>query len=116
EEDDAECLGLIPGVVRRLIDAPTLPHIGWNDLELTGRSDLYTGLVDPVVYFVHSYAPVPADESVVTAYSEHGSRFVAGVRSGRVEGVQFHPERSSVTGLRILARFVARCRETADVA
>lgn len=116
EEDGADCLGLIPGVVRRLVNAPTLPHIGWNDLGLTGHTDLFEGLDNPVVYFVHSYAPVPEDESVVTAYSDHGTRFVAGVRSGTVEGVQFHPERSSSTGLRILSRFVARCREAADAA
>lgn len=116
EEDGAACLGLIGGVVRRLADAPTLPHIGWNDLEVTGRSDLYEGLADPTVYFVHSYVPVPTDPGIVTATSDHGSTFVAGVRSGDVEGVQFHPERSGATGLRILARFVARTRETADVA
>lgn len=116
EEDGASCLGLLDGTVRRLEDAPKLPHIGWNDLQLTGRSDLYAGIADPVVYFVHSYAPVPADPDVVTAFCEHGSRFVAGVRSGRVEGIQFHPERSGPTGLRILARFVDRCREAARVA
>jgi glutamine amidotransferase len=116
EEDGASCLGMVGGAVRRLVDAPTLPHIGWNDLELTGRSDLYEGLGDPIVYFVHSYAPVADDPETVTARSTHGSSFVAGVRSGRVEGVQFHPERSGTTGLRILARFVQRCRETSHVA
>lgn len=116
EEDGAGCLGLLGGVVRRLENAPTLPHIGWNDLELTDRSDLYTGIEEPVVYFVHSYAPVPDDPNIVTATSWHGSRFVAGVRSGQVEGVQFHPERSSTTGLRILSRFVARCQEATRVA
>jgi imidazole glycerol-phosphate synthase subunit HisH len=110
DEDDAACLGLIPGRVRRLEDAPTLPHIGWNALEVTGTSDLYAGLEDPVVYFVHSFAPVPDDSGVVTATAVHGRRFVAGVRAGSVEGVQFHPERSGVTGLRLLARYVERCR------
>lgn len=110
DEDDAACLGLIPGRVRRLVDAPTLPHIGWNELEVSGRSDLYAGLEDPIVYFVHSYAPVPVDTEVVTATAVHGQPFVAGVRAGTVEGVQFHPERSGVTGLRLLARYVERCR------
>jgi imidazole glycerol phosphate synthase glutamine amidotransferase subunit len=116
EEDGAECLGLLRGVVRRLQDAPKLPHIGWNDLDPTGRSDLYEGIADPVVYFVHSYAPVPSEADVITATAEYGTRFVAAVRSGRIEGVQFHPERSGPTGLRILSRFVARCREAARVA
>lgn len=110
DEDDAACLGLIPGRVRRLEEAPTLPHIGWNDLEPTGVSDLYAGIEEPVVYFVHSYAPVPEDTATVTATTVHGERFVAGVRAGSVEGVQFHPERSGVAGLRILSRYVERCR------
>lgn len=116
DEDDAAGLGLMKGRVRRLLDAPTLPHIGWNDLDVAGGSDLYDGLGQPVVYFVHSYAPVPDDPAVVTATAVHGSRFVAGVRQGMVEGVQFHPERSGVTGLRMLARFVERCRSRAHVA
>lgn len=110
DEDDAACLGLISGRVRRLEDAPTLPHIGWNALELAQDADLYAGLEDPVVYFVHSYAPVPDDGSVITATAVHGRRFVAGVKAGSVEGVQFHPERSGATGLRLLARYVERCR------
>lgn len=105
EEDGARGLGLIPGVVRRLIDAPTLPHIGWNDLD-KGDDPLLSG-VDDEVYFVHSYAPVPTDGSVVTAWSTHGARFVAAVRQGRVCGTQFHPERSGETGLRLLSNFVS---------
>lgn len=116
DEDDADCLGLLGGRVRRLVDAPSLPHIGWNELEPSEATGLFAGLEHPVVYFVHSYAPVPDDPGVVSATSHHGSRFVAAVRQGRVEGVQFHPERSGATGLRILARFVERCRETADAA
>ncbi len=59
EEDDAPCLGIVGGRVRRLESAPSLPHIGWNDLELVGEDPLFEGLADPVVYFVHSYAPTP---------------------------------------------------------
>lgn len=117
EEDDGHCLGLLAGSVRRLEDAPTLPHIGWNDLEVSdGEDGLFAGLASPVVYFVHSYAPVPDDPAVITATAHHGSTFVAAVGSGTIEGVQFHPERSGATGLRILARFVERCRGTADAA
>lgn len=117
DEDDARCLGLLAGRVRKLEDAPTLPHIGWNDLEVSeAGEDAFAGLTRPVVYFVHSYAPTPDDRSIITATSHHGDRFVAAVRSGAIEGVQFHPERSGGTGLRILARFVERCREAADVA
>lgn len=117
DEDGTACLGIIEGTVRRLEAAPSLPHIGWNDLRLVREDPLFEGLVDPVVYFVHSYAPVPTQPEVVTATSEHGRSFVAAVRQGEVVGVQFHPERSGPGGLRILARFVAGCRRRrADVA
>ena len=107
EEDDAECLGLIPGVVRRLRNTPSLPHIGWNDLWIERTDPLFDSVPDEPVYFVHSYAPEPADESTIVATSDHGERFVAAVRSGSVSGTQFHPERSGRVGLAILANVVA---------
>ena len=116
DEDDSDCLGLLAGRVRRLEDAPSLPHIGWNDLEIRPRATLFEGLAHPVVYFVHSYAPVPDDESVVTATSNHGRDFVAAVATDSIFGVQFHPERSGPTGLRILSRFVAACEKAARAA
>lgn len=109
EEDEAECLGLIPGVVSRLVDAPRLPHIGWNDLDR--RYDpMFDGVPDEPVYFVHSYAPVPDDDATVVATSTHGSTFVAAVRSGMVSGTQFHPERSGRVGLAILSNVVDSAR------
>lgn len=105
-EDGAACLGLLAGSVERLIGAPTLPHIGWNELEVA-PDPLFDGLEDrPEVYFVHSFAPVPDDASTVIARSVHGRPFVAAVRHGRISGTQFHPERSGSTGLRILRNFV----------
>ena len=105
-EDGAACLGLLAGSVERLTGAPTLPHIGWNELEVA-PDPLFDGLDDrPEVYFVHSYAPVPDDDSTVIARSVHGRPFVAAVRQGRFSGTQFHPERSGSTGLRILRNFV----------
>lgn len=116
EEDDAGCLGLLAGQVRRLRNAPRLPHIGWNTLDVADDS-LFAGLEpDPVVYFVHSYAPVAADESIVIARSSYDEPFTAAVRFGRVSGTQFHPERSGTVGLRILANFVTECRQVAAVA
>ena len=106
-EDSTEGLGLLGGTVELLADAPTLPHIGWNALEI-GDDALFEGLDRaPEVYFVHSYAPVPNSDEVVIARAVHGAPFVAAVRSGRIAGTQFHPERSGETGLRILANFVA---------
>lgn len=108
EEDDVPCLGLIGGRVRRLEDAPRLPHIGWNPIDATGDDELFRRLGDqPEMYFVHSYAPVPDDPSVVIATATHGRRFVAAVRLGAVSGTQFHPERSGEAGLRVIANFVA---------
>lgn len=108
EEDDVACLGLVGGRVRRLENAPRLPHIGWNPIDPVVEDPLFRQLGDqPEMYFVHSYAPVPDDPSVVVATATHGGRFVAAVRRGAVCGTQFHPERSGNAGLRLLANFVA---------
>jgi glutamine amidotransferase len=108
DEDDVPCLGLIGGRVRQLEDAPRLPHIGWNPIDAAGDDPLFRRLGDqPEMYFVHSYAPVPDDPSVVIATATHGRRFVAAVRQGDVSGTQFHPERSGEAGLLVLANFVA---------
>jgi glutamine amidotransferase len=116
EEDGARCLGLIPGEVRRLRNAPRLPHIGWNTLD-TVADPMFDAIGPaPVVYFVHSYAPVASDDSVVVARSSYDQPFVAAVRSGSVSGTQFHPERSGPVGLAILANFVAECANSTQVA
>ncbi|MDH3260510.1 MAG: imidazole glycerol phosphate synthase subunit HisH [Acidimicrobiia bacterium] len=116
EEDGGQTLGLIPGTVRRLVSAPRLPHIGWNDLRM--RADpLFVGIPDgSTFYFVHSFAPVPEDSAAVIATCSYGSEFVAAVRSANRVGVQFHPERSGPAGLRILGNFMQECRESADAA
>ena len=106
EEDGARCLGVIPGVVRRLEGTPRLPHIGWNDVD--GSHPLFAG-TDHTFYFVHSYAPVPDDPDVITGLTEYDDVFVSAVASGNFYGVQFHPERSGRAGLRLLANFVSLC-------
>lgn len=114
EEDDAGGLGLIPGMVRRLGDAPRLPHIGWNDLVVTRPDPILAGIPEgSTFYFVHSYAPVPADGGDVIATTSYGSPFAAVARRGRAVGVQFHPERSGPAGLQVLANFVTECRHVA---
>jgi glutamine amidotransferase len=106
-EGEASTLGLLPGRTALLEGAPTLPHIGWNSVELTRRHPLFQGIPDgSYFYFVHSYAPVPADESIVLANTTHGRPFVSAVASGPLWGVQFHPERSAELGLRVLANFL----------
>ena len=107
EEGDVECLGLLPGTVRRLQPAPgiRIPHMGWNRLRRLRPSALLDGVADDAsAYFVHSYAaPVSAD---TVAASDHGGLFSAVVQRGRHCGAQFHPERSAATGARILGNFL----------
>lgn len=109
EEDGTDALGVMPGRVTRLGDAPLLPHIGWNDVAFKADR-LFAGVPnDATFYFVHSFAVEPEDRSQVIAETIYGSPFVAAARSGNRVGVQFHPERSGKAGLRMLANFVAAC-------
>ena len=113
DEDGATTLGVLPGRTSRLEDAPTLPHIGWNQVDRTREHPLFDGIADGAdLYFVHSYAGVPAPDAgdVVLARTEHGRPFVSAVARGRLLGVQFHPERSGTDGLRLLANFVGLVR------
>ena len=112
-EDDAVTLGALAGRTVRLEGAPTLPHIGWNQVERTRDHPLFDGIADGAdFYFVHSYAGAPedADTSAILARTTHGRPFVSAIARGPVHGVQFHPERSGPDGLRLLANFVAMAR------
>jgi len=107
EEGDVPCLGLLPGIVRRLHPALGIrvPHMGWNRLLPLRDSALLAGLPPhPYAYFVHGYAaPVTPD---TVAACDHGGLFTAVVQHGRHAGAQFHPERSADTGARILRNFL----------
>ncbi len=108
DEDGAETLGLLAGRTVALADAPTLPHIGWNQVRRRGEHPLLAGVPDGAdLYFVHSFVVAPTDPATIVAETEHGSSFPSVVACGNVLGVQFHPERSGTDGLRILANFVA---------
>lgn len=135
DEDDAKTLGTLPGRTSRLVDAPTLPHIGWNQVERTRPHPLFEGIDDDAdFYFVHSYVGMPPgaettdaggddaasdrdvnqraadDADLVLAWTTHGRPFVSAVGRGALLGVQFHPERSGPDGLRLLANFVGLVR------
>jgi len=108
-------LGVFAGTVERLQTGLKVPHIGWNDLEWgPAGAGMARGLPAPAtVYFVHSYAAVPADPGVVAATTDYGGPVVAAVARDNVWAVQFHPEKSSRVGLALLAGFVARARQEA---
>lgn len=107
EEGGVDCLGLLPGVVRRLHPAVgvRVPHMGWNKLLALRESPLLDGVpAGSSTYFVHSYAaPVTSD---TVAACHHGGLFTAVVQHGRLCGAQFHPERSAGPGARILRNFI----------
>lgn len=116
EDDGGSCLAMMPGIVRKLSDAPLLPHIGWNDVAVA-EDPLFAGLgTTPAFYFVHSYAPVPDRDSLVIGRTEYGTTFASAVRDGNRVGVQFHPERSGAAGLAVLGNFVAICTELSRAA
>lgn len=117
DEDGAETLGVLAGRTVRLDRAPTLPHIGWNQVVRRRPHPAFGGIAeDADFYFVHSYVGAPdgpsADE-LVLADTEHGSRFASAVARGRLLGVQFHPERSGTDGLRLISNVVAAARAAA---
>ena len=118
DEDGATTLGILPGRTVRLDGAPTLPHIGWNQVVRRRSHPAFTGIDDDAdFYFVHSYVGAPdgpsADRAAILADTEHGWRFVSAVARGRLLGVQFHPERSGNDGLRLIANVVAAARAAA---
>jgi len=112
DEDGGACLGVVPGSVRAISGRP-LPHMGWNDV-WTSDDPLFDGVASGSLFtFVHSFAAVPDDPSIVTATSDHGGRFVAAIRDRNYLGLQFHPERSAAAGLRVLENFVREVRRAA---
>jgi len=114
DEDGATTLGVLGGRTVLLQEAPTLPHIGWNQVERVREHPLFAGIADGAdFYFVHSFAGAPTDGGDVVARTGHGRRFVSAVARGSLLGVQFHPERSGEDGLRLLANFVALVRTAA---
>lgn len=110
EYADTPGLGWIPGEVVRLApNDPELkvPHMGWNELSFA-EHPLFAGLTQGAhAYFVHSYHFRPRNPEARIAHVAHGEMVVAAVASGNLAGVQFHPEKSQATGLRLIANFLA---------
>jgi glutamine amidotransferase len=108
EEGPTDCMGIIPGLVRRIPIAAghPVPHMGWNQLECQHPDPLLENISESAyVYFVHSYAAPMSEFAVATA--AYGDPLPAVVRRANFRGAQFHPERSGAVGARILANFLS---------
>jgi glutamine amidotransferase len=109
---DTEGLGEWPGVVDEL-EAPVLPHMGWNTVDAPADSVLFDGIRDERFYFVHSYAardwtldPYGAFAAPRVTWADHGGRFVAAAENGPLAATQFHPEKSGEPGIRLLSNWI----------
>jgi glutamine amidotransferase len=108
EEDETRCLGIMPGDVERFADQPgaPVPHMGWNRLRITREDPLLRGIGSgDWFYFVHSYH-LQSGLAATLAETDYSVSFPAVVRQRNFCGVQFHPERSSTAGARLLANFL----------
>ena len=109
ESPGATGLGILDGEILRIPDAPDLkvPQIGWNSLDITPGAKLFAGVEEhPYVYFVHSYYLKSKDEADVAARTHYSVEIHASVEKGNVFACQFHPEKSSTVGLKILDNFI----------
>ncbi|HTC58607.1 MAG TPA: imidazole glycerol phosphate synthase subunit HisH [Solirubrobacteraceae bacterium] len=111
EQGGTPGLGVIGGEVRELQRGSLkLPHIGWNEVSLVGGSPLTEGLPERCAFYhVHSFAPVPSSAEDILGTSVYGAPFASVVAHESFYGVQFHPEKSSAAGLRLLANFGGIC-------
>ncbi|WP_287152851.1 imidazole glycerol phosphate synthase subunit HisH [Candidatus Solincola tengchongensis] len=112
ESPGARGLGFLPGRVVRFGEGLKVPHMGWNDVHVLRPHPLLEGIEDGTFfYFVHSYYVLPDREEDILMRTEYGVSFASGAAVGKVAAFQFHPEKSSTAGLRILDNFARFCRE-----
>lgn len=110
ETPGAEGLGILKGEILRIPpkEGLKIPHMGWNSLNIKPQSRLFDGIANNAyVYFVHSYYLKAEDENIVAASTEYSTHIHASVESGNIFACQFHPEKSSDVGLRILKNFAS---------
>jgi imidazole glycerol-phosphate synthase subunit HisH len=107
EDPRVRGLGILPGRVRRLPPGVIVPHMGWNTVNGVRADPLLDGVEGEQCYFVHSYYAEPSTHDHVVATCDYGPGFPCLVRFGSVVGTQFHPEKSSEVGGRLLGNFVA---------
>ncbi len=102
-----------PGLIEK-IDAPVLPHMGWNTVEVPSETKMFSGISDERFYFVHTYAalswelkPIEQLKAPIVTWANYYQNFVAAVENGPLWATQFHPEKSGEAGLQLLANWVA---------
>jgi glutamine amidotransferase len=101
------CLGIIPGVVRKLPPGLKIPHMGWNQVYQKIRHPLFNSIPDGAnFYFVHSYCAEPRDPTVVAGTTDYGGMFCSAIVKGNLMATQFHPEKSGESGLRMYENFL----------
>ena len=115
EEEDAECLGLLPGIVKKYPTTRTdtgtemlkVPQIGWNEVYQTVAHPIFKGVPNPAhFYFVNSYYPVPEDADVVIGKTAYGLEFCSAIAHNNLIATQFHLEKSGRVGLKMLNNFL----------
>jgi glutamine amidotransferase len=111
ESPGVEGLGIFPGEVVRFDVGPLkVPHMGWNDLHLARPHPVLDGLSGEAFYFVHSYYPEPKESSDLLGFSDYGGAFCAAAGRENLVAVQFHPEKSSLAGLKLYENFLRWAR------
>ncbi|MFC2008413.1 imidazole glycerol phosphate synthase subunit HisH [Chloroflexota bacterium] len=102
-----ECLGILPGSVRRLPAGFKIPHMGWNQVKQKSSHSIFSGIPDEAnFYFVHSYYVEPDDRSLVAGETEYGIPICSVLIRGNLVATQFHPEKSGEVGLRLYDNFI----------
>jgi glutamine amidotransferase len=109
EGGGCQCLGLLPGKVRKLPASIKVPHIGWNNVRQSIKHYLFDGIADDAFfYFVHSYYVGPSDSSTTIGVTDYGKVFASAVARGNMVATQFHPEKSGEAGLKMYDNFLKR--------
>ena len=107
EEGHEPCLGIYEGKVKRFSGEIKIPHMGWNQLEMTRNHQVFNDLPEnPYFYFVHSYYADPVDKNLVLATTNYGDKFASAIASRNLVAVQFHPEKSGSIGLELYRNFL----------
>jgi glutamine amidotransferase len=106
EKNAHKGLGIWPGAISA-IDAPVLPHIGWNTVSVGEGSQLFAGVEDERFYFVHSFAATQEVEGAVNTFTTYGSTFISAVETPYFVATQFHPEKSGDAGLRLISNWIS---------